>query len=441
MQDSRGKVIIVGAGVAGLTAGYLLSHKGFEIVVLEKEDRVGGLARSFYYDKFFFDIGPHRFHTDDKAVQKFVEEVLGENKIVIPRSSGVWMFGEYYDWPLDWRIIFKLPPRVILKISLDLFSRRDAKETNFEDYIINKYGRFIYDVFFKPYTEKFLKIPCDQVHRNWAETGIDRAVIDKKVKMGNLREVIKTSLFPRTVKTNFLYPANGGIDMFSRNLAAMIKKQGGEILINSSIDKIEIEESSIKCIHCNNKCFDPDIVIWTAPLTTLFNLLHLDPPPIGYLSTIIFNMELTGDPAIKYQWCYFGQHDTTINRISIPALFSPSASPQGETGICVEMTCYEGDNVWNNPENFIKDIINDLIKVQVMKSSSEIKKIHIEKISNTYPVYDTAYLENLDYIREQLGRFKGLKVLGRTGTFFYNNMDHSIAMAFTMVEDLLQASQ
>ena len=137
MEDSRGQVIIVGAGVSGLTAGYLLARKGFKIVVIEKEDRVGGLARSFYYDNFFFDIGPHRFHTDDKAVQAFVEEVLGENKIVLPRSSGVWMFEAYHDWPLNWEIIFKLPPLVIIKIIFDLFTRSTIKENNFEDYIIN----------------------------------------------------------------------------------------------------------------------------------------------------------------------------------------------------------------------------------------------------------------------------------------------------------------
>lgn len=441
MEDSRGLVIIVGAGVAGLTAGYLLARKGFKIVVIEKEDRVGGLARSFYYDNFFFDIGPHRFHTDDKAVQAFVEEVLGENKIVLPRSSGVWMFEAYHDWPLNWEIIFKLPPLVIIKIIFDLFTRSTVKENNFEDYIINKYGRTLYNVFFKPYTEKFLKIPCNQVHRNWAETGIDRAVIDKKVKMGNLREVIKTSLFPRSVKTNFLYPANGGIDMFSNNLAEAIKKQGGEIHLNTTIDKIETEASSIKCMHYQNTCLHPDMVIWTAPLTALLNLLHLDPSPIRYLSTIIFNMEITGDPAIKYQWCYFGQQDTTINRISIPVLFSPLAAPHGETGICVEITCFEGDNSWNNPESFVQDVINDLLKVRVIKRSEEIKKIHIEKIPNTYPVYDTAYLADLDSALEQVGRFKKLKLLGRTGTFWYNNMDHSIAMAFSMVRDLLQANQ
>ena len=259
--------------------------------------------------------------------------------------------------------------------------------------------------------------------------------------MGNLREVIKTSLFPRSVKTNFLYPANGGIDMFSSNLAEAIKKQGGEIHLNTTIDKIETEASSIRNMYYQNTCLHPDMVIWTAPLTALLNLLHLDPSPIRYLSTIIFNMEITGDPAIKYQWCYFGQQDTTINRISIPVLFSPLAAPRGETGICVEITCFEGDNSWNNPESFVQDVINDLLKVRVIKRSEEIKKIHIEKIPNTYPVYDTAYLADLDSALEQVGRFKKLKLLGRTGTFWYNNMDHSIAMAFSMVGDLLQANQ
>jgi protoporphyrinogen oxidase len=182
-------------------------------------------------------------------------------------------------------------------------------------------------------------------------------------------------------------------------------------------------------------------VIWTAPLTTLLNLLHLDPSPIRYLSTIIFNIELAGDPAIKYQWCYFGQQDTTINRISIPVLFSPLAAPRSGTGICVEITCFEGDNSWNNPESLVQEVINDLIKVKVIKRKEDIQKIHIEKIPNTYPVYDTEYLSNLDSVLEQVGRFNKLKLLGRTGTFWYNNMDHSISMTFTMVKDILQAGR
>jgi len=329
-----GEVIIVGAGVAGLTAGYLLSHKGYKVIVLEKEDRVGGLARSFYYDGFIFDIGPHRFHTEDKKVQEFIEETLGEKKIVLPRSSGVWMFGGYHDWPLNWKTLFKLPVPIIVQTIFDLFSKKAQKGNSFEDYIMSRYGKTLYNVFFKPYTEKFLKLPPKKVHHNWAEAGIDRAIIDKKVRMGSLLEVIKTTLIPKPVKTNFLYPSDGGIDMFSKKLVERIKKNGGEVLLNTIVEKIECEGSKIKCVYYQGKCLHPEIIIWTAPLTTLINLLKIPSSNIKYLSIIVFNMETKGIPRTRYQWCYFGQNDTTINRVSIPVLFSDRSAPKGKTGIC-----------------------------------------------------------------------------------------------------------
>jgi protoporphyrinogen oxidase len=427
-----GEIVVVGAGVAGLTAGYLLSKKGFKVTVLEKEDSVGGLARSYYYDGFIFDIGPHRFHTDDKEVLKFIEEVLGKNKIVLPRSSGVWMFGGYHDWPLNWRVIFKLPIPVILRIIPDLLSRKEQKSSSFEDYIISRYGRTLYDVFFKPYTEKFLKLPPEKVHSNWAEAGIDRAVIDKKVKMGSLLEVIKTSLLPKPVKTDFLYPSEGGIDMFSKKLAKGIEENGGEVIVKSAVEKIESEESMIKSVSCRGKNLHPENVIWTAPLPALLNLLNLSPADLRYLSIVLFNIEVQGISKTGYQWCYYGQHDTTINRVSVPVLFSKQTAPEGQTGLCVEVTCYEGDEVWKNPESLIETVIDDLIKVKLIEGKKDIGNITIEKVLNTYPVYDIDYPGKLEKALGALATFKNLKLLGRTGTFWYNNMDHSIRKALDL---------
>jgi protoporphyrinogen oxidase len=405
-------------------------------VVVEKEDRVGGLARSFYYDDFIFDIGPHRFHTDDREVLQFIEAILAENKIVIPRSSGVWMFGNYHDWPLNWKVLFKLPLSVMLRTVPDLFFRKDQQGSSFEDYIISKYGRTLYDVFFKPYTEKFLKLPPHKVHNNWAESGIDRAVIDKKVQMGSLFEVIKTALLPTPVKTNFLYPSDGGIDVFSKKLAGHIEQNGGVVLLNTLVDAVECEGTKIKALYYQGTCIRPKALIWTAPLTALAKLLKLPPPDISYLSIILYNLEVRGAARTPYQWCYYGQNDTIINRISVPVLFSERAAPQGYTGICAEVTCMEGDEVWKNPHKLVDRVIDDLITVQLIKGKHDVEKVHIQKILNTYPVYDIAYPQKLAKVMEGLAPFKELLLLGRTGTFWYNNMDHSIRMALDLINDL-----
>ena len=436
-EVSMDGTVIVGAGVAGLTAGYLLSRGGHKVIVMEKEDRVGGLARSFYYDDFIFDIGPHRFHTDDREVSAFIEEILGERKIVLPRCSGVWMFGHYHDWPLNWKVLFKLPASVILRTLPDLFSRKAQPGSSFEDYIVSRYGKTLYDVFFKPYTEKFLKLPPHRVHATWAESGIDRAVIDKKVQMGSLFEVVKTALLPAPVKTNFLYPSDGGIDVFSKKMALLIENNGGEVLLNTMVDAIESEGSTIKAIHCHGRRIRPDLIIWTAPLTTLSTLLRLPRPDISYLSIILYNIEVRGPCRTRYQWCYYGQQDTTINRISVPALFSERAAPQGRIGICAEVTCMEGDAAWTHPDGLVGTVIKDLIKVKLIKDESEVEQVHIEKILNTYPVYDIEYPRKLEKVMGLLAPYERLRLLGRTGTFWYNNMDHSIRMAFDVVNDVL----
>lgn len=430
--------VIVGAGVAGLTAGYLLSRAGHKVIVVEKEDRVGGLARSFYYDDFIFDIGPHRFHTDDREVSAFIDEILGERKIVLPRCSGVWMFGNYHDWPINWKVLFKLPASVILRTMPDLLARKSRAGSSFEDYIMSRYGKTLYDVFFKPYTEKFLKLPPHRVHATWAEAGIDRAVIDKKVQMGSLLEVVKTALLPAPVKTNFLYPSDGGIDVFSKKMAGLIENNGGEVLLNTLVDAIECDGSAIKTISCNGRSIRPGLIIWTAPLTTLSTLLRLPPPDIGYLSIVLYNVEVRGPCRTRYQWCYYGQQDTTINRISVPALFSEGAAPPGHTGICAEVTCMEGDAVWNDPEGLTATVISDLIKVKLIRDAREAEGVHIEKILNTYPVYDIEYPGKLEMVRGRLAPYRGLRLLGRTGTFWYNNMDHSIRMAFDLVKELTE---
>jgi len=292
------KVVVVGGGVAGLTMAYQLVQKGRKVTVLEKEEALGGLARSFRYGDFVFDIGPHRFHTDRPAIEEFIKKVLGDSAETIVRRSGVWMFNRYFSWPLHPSVIVGLPPMVIIKVGLDLlttiYHRRDVQ--NFEDYIVNMYGRTLYDVFFKKYTEKFLEIPPDQTHVDWARTGIDRAVIDKRLKMNSLVDLIISTLFKPKKDTYFIYPT-GGIDLFCTHLADMIRDGGGTVLSGAAVDDVRITgpdcagttsesgngsepsagttagKKRISAVKAGDTWYDADEVVWTAPLPQLMGLL------------------------------------------------------------------------------------------------------------------------------------------------------------------------
>jgi len=201
-------ITIVGAGVAGLTIAYQLVRRGYQVTVLEGHDVVGGLGRSWHYGDFHFDVGPHRFHTENPRVGQFVGEVLGEEANVISRKSGVRMFGRFHEWPLRPSILLAMPFALMFRAGLDLFRKERLPGESFEADIVNKYGRTLYDIFFKPYTEKFLFYSPADLHRDWARAGVNRAVIDKRQESDGLWSLLKNTLLPQPVQPPAPTPSN-----------------------------------------------------------------------------------------------------------------------------------------------------------------------------------------------------------------------------------------
>jgi len=436
-------IVIVGAGVAGLTLAYKLLKSGvqYSVILVEKEDRVGGLARSFTYkngkESFTFDIGPHRFHSDDKEVVDFILEILGDDYIEIDRHSSVWMYDHYHDWPLKINTVFKLPFWLMLKSTFDLLRKKTAKTESFEDYIIEKYGKTLYLVFFKPYTEKFLKYKCSQLHCDWARTGVNRAVIDKRVKANSLIEVIRSTLIPKPVNTKFIYPKSGGIDIFCKYLTERIKGLGGRVYVSSTITAIETDKDKIKSVIINDsEEIDTAFLFWSAPLPVLLNLLKIDDdlPNLEYLSLVLANYLIDAPPLQAFQWCYFGTEKSPVSRIAIPIMFNPDLAPEGKSGLCVELTCMEGDGIWSHPERMDVVIEEFLVNAKLVARYNDFLDVKFERISNAYPVYTLNYPRKLNAIINALRRYKNLMNFGRTGGFWYNNMDHSIMQSFAIAK-------
>ena len=429
-------VCIVGAGVAGLTIGYQLTRRGYAVTLVERNAVVGGLGRTFHYGDFHFDVGPHRFHTENPRVAGFIRGILGEEAIEIPRKSGARMFSRYHGWPLRPSILAAMPVRLMISGARDLLFRDHLEGESFEADVVNKYGRTLYDIFFEPYTRKFLFHSPSELHRDWARAGVNRAVIDKRAQADNLWSLVKTTLMPKPVETMFLYPPKG-VGRFSERLAASIVAGGGRIVLGQEVSGVETTARKITALITPGERLPCDNVVWTAPLTTLNDLLGFTGIDLEYLSTIFYNFEIGMPPRLDYQWIYFGG-DEVFSRVTAPEAFLPSTVPAGKSGLCVEVTCRQGDERWQHPERLTDRVVGDLVRTGMIGSASDIEGLHVERVPFTYPIYKLNYMQELTRNLRELGYYSNLLLSGRCGRFWYNNMDHSIGQGLTMADKIVR---
>jgi protoporphyrinogen oxidase len=431
------KYVICGAGVAGLTVAYKLLEKGHEVAVLEKESDIGGFSRSFRYGNFIFDIGPHRFFSNKDEVFRFIIFVLNQDPVFIDRKSSIYLLNRYFSWPLRPCVLLKLPLPILLNIGRDAFLKPKFQGQDFRSSIISRYGRTLYELVFKDYTEKFCYVPGEELHRNWAKASLDKTIIDKRIKIDSLIDLAKVACKPISPGTKFLYP-EGGCGRFAQNLGKMIIKKGGSIITDVNNISINVEGKRIDSLRYGapaERTIEFDHFIYTAPLTQLAQYLNLGTPDLEYLNSIIYNIEIKRPLKNRNQWIYFGDSKVSFVRVSFPKNLHKDNIPPGKDSLCVEVTCKNNSILWENPDSIKGRLIKDLIKVRLCQQK-DIDSIHIEKIAYTYPIYKLNYLEELEKTKRQLSGFSNLTCLGRTATFWYNNMDESIEAALEIADHI-----
>lgn len=169
---NKARVVIIGAGPAGLSAAYELTGNGFRPVVIEKSKNVGGIARTENFNNYCYDIGGHRFLTKNEMIQRLWKEMLGRDFIKVARKSRIYFRGRFFKYPLNvFDALFKLGIFESLSILLSYLRaqiRPLPEENTFEQWVINRFGQKLYETFFKTYTEKVWGIPCHLIQADWA---------------------------------------------------------------------------------------------------------------------------------------------------------------------------------------------------------------------------------------------------------------------------------
>ena len=423
MSDPNNHTVIVGAGVAGLTLAERLLTGGYRgsVTVLERENAPGGLARTFTREGFNFDIGPHRFHTSDPDVERYLLEILGDDHITIARVSSVYMEKRSRNWPLTLGAVLGLPAPVLLRSLADMLRPKPKTEPRtFADHIVARYGRNLYEYFFRGYTRKFAGMEAENLHLDWAAAGVNRAIIDKKVKADSLLSLVKGVLLPKPVATKFYYTASGGIQTFCEMQSQRIESLGGEVRLLAPASGIATADGRVTGVELTDGTMVPaDTVHWSAPISILF-------PDAGFrfINTLLCNIGLARPAGNDYQWCYFGQEDILFSRLTVPRCFRSDTVPEGRDSLVVEITTGDGSPEWKDPDLITDRVVEDLEKVGALRRE-DILFMDWKRVPETYPLYDLEYRDRLAGISLPAG----LHLLGRCGSFWYNNMDHSIGQA------------
>ncbi|MCE9593059.1 MAG: FAD-dependent oxidoreductase [Planctomycetes bacterium] len=447
-------VVVLGAGLAGLSSAWTLAKEGHQVTVLEKEDHVGGMASSWKVGPYTLDHGPHRFHTKDQELLAHVYEILDNQVVIRERRSRIYLEGKYFDYPLKAMNVLKgldvwLLTRAIGDYAWIRMSQwfKPIPDTHFENWVIKRFGRTLYRLFFGTYTSKAWRMPCTEISADWAA---------QRIAQANLWDTIKKTLNPpregevRSLVTQFWYPAEGGVGAISEGYATKVRRMGGDIRLGAKVTKLDLERSRVVAITFEHEGREhvvrPDHVINTAPIPRILGLFRPEIAPevkqaianLKYIGIVFVYLEVLKPSVIPDHWVYLPSGDLTIHRISEFKNFSDSAAPGDRTVVCCEITCRPGDERWNlSLAEAARVAEKDLVSIGLLRPG-EARGLDLAKLPFAYPVYDLTYKKNLETLEPAYKDLVNFHSTGRQGLYRYNNMDHSLAMGRKMASTVSQ---
>lgn len=447
-------VLIVGAGPAGLTAAWELAQAGLRPIVVERGDRAGGLARTETYEGYRFDIGGHRFFTQVAEVEAIWHKVLGPDLLRRPRLSRIYYRGQFYHYPLRlpdtlWKLGLRESTRIALSFARWQL-RPYPREDSFEEWVTNRFGRRLYEIFFKPYTEKVWGMPCNQIRAEWAAQRI-RGLSLRAVVLGalGLQGQHVTSLIEA-----FWYPRLGPGMMWER-MADELARAGATVALGHELVALGHDghrltsarvragdTGSVGSLACRQ-------VISTMPLPLLIQ--RLDPPApaavaraaagLKYRDFLIVVLIVERAAIFPDNWIYIHDPHLAVGRIQNFKNWSPDMVPDpATTSLGLEYFCSAGDPLWEATDAALLKLATGELAQLGLATADEVRRGTVIRQRQAYPVYDEAYQANLLTIQAYLRRFDTLQTVGRNGMHRYNNQDHSMLTGLLAARNILGAA-
>lgn len=503
------KAIIIGAGPAGLTAAYeLIKRTDIIPIILEKSGDIGGISKTINYKGNRMDIGGHRFFSKSDRVMNWWLNILplqpgtegtfsikyqnrsrdidtnqfsssntNSDKIMLVRKrlSRIYFLRRFFPYPISLSIetLRKLGLGRTIAIMVSYLTARlfpRYPEKSLEDFMINRFGKTLYNLFFKDYTEKVWGVPCDQISAEWGAQRIKGVSITKAIQHA-LKELSKkktsSDLAQKDTETSlieqFLYPKLGPGQLWEE-VARQVQEMGGIIHMHHDVKTIHTYGDKVTAITAINKESGEEIVLEgdyffsTMPVKELIagikgqvpqhvqqiaaGLQYRDFITVGILLKRLSSQDpKTGEwKPLKLEdtWIYIQEKEVTVGRLQLFNNWSPyMVSDPNTVWIGMEFFCNETDEFWKLPDEKISDLaINELEKIG-LASSANVLDSTVLRVEKTYPAYFGTY-EQFDELKNFTNQFDNLFLVGRNGMHKYNNADHSMLTAMVAVDNILE---
>jgi len=498
--NSKKTAIIIGAGPAGLTAAYELAKKGIKPVVFESSGAIGGISQTINYKGNRIDIGGHRFFSKSDVVMDWWAQFLPHEKfsnetnsiqlkyqgqstaldpstgkvdpaetdsvmLIRSRLSRIYYLGKFFNYPvkLEAQTIRNLGLLRILKIGFSYIKARllPLKEKSLEEFYINRFGRELYNTFFKSYTEKVWGVPVNQIAPDWGAQRVKGLSISKtllhafKSLRGNKADIRQKSTETSLIEY-FLYPKYGPGQMWE-TVANRVTEMGGEINLHSHVSKLNFSDNQISSVEVMNKSgeiinLSGDYFISTMPINELIasltginvpenvlevssNLPFRDFMTVGIL---LKKLKVTNSDGtlIKDNWIYIQEPHVEVGRLQIFNNWSPFMVADPKTvWVGMEYFVAENDKLWSLPDDEMSQFgVSELVKIGIIDEQDVLDSTVI-RVKKTYPAYFGTY-NRFSEVKNFVDKIENLFLIGRNGMHRYNNQDHSMLTAMVAVENI-----
>jgi len=451
MSDSN-PVVVIGGGPAGLTAAYEIVKRGGSVIVYEGDRVVGGISRTVERDGWRFDIGGHRFFTKVKEVEALWHEILPDEDFLLrPRMSRIFFDGKYYDYPLKAGNALKNlgPIEAVLCVLSYVWARvhPPKDQTNYEGWLVARFGWRLYRRFFETYTQKVWGVPVKEMPADWAA---------QRVKSLSLSNAIVNALLPKRGQTaitslieEFQYPKLGPGMMWEK-CAELITAKGGQVHLKTKVVGIRIEDGKSTGVDIVDRdgsiTFQPaSHVISTMPMAQLVDAFKPVLPDsiltaghgLHYRDFLTVALVIPEELAFPDNWIYIHAQEVKVGRIQNFGSWSPYLVKEGRTCLGLEYFVFEGDELWSaRDEDLIEQGKRELEYLGLAKAA-DVEMGYVFRMPKAYPYYDSNYQSNVKTISSYLETHaSNVHLIGRNGMHKYNNQDHSMFTAILTVDNI-----